>query len=79
MNTAMLLIVLSAKDPNALAEFYSRLGLEFRSERSGAGPEHFRCVTKDLVFEIHPIGNGSGITIQQRDAAQSIRSGVIGP
>src|SRR5262245_40093548 len=50
-NVTLNLVVLRSTDMARAAEFYSRLGLQFRQHRHGSGPEHFaaelpgwRCV-----------------------------------
>lgn len=48
------LVVLRARDPYALANFYGFLGLVFQSERHGTGPEHLSCETGGGVLEIYP-------------------------
>ncbi|HEY1107511.1 MAG TPA: VOC family protein, partial [Opitutaceae bacterium] len=47
------LIVLRARDADALARFYSALGLSFARHRHGNGPEHFAHEEGSVVFEIY--------------------------
>lgn len=48
------LVVIRAEDIDRAAEFYRLLGLEFRKDRHGSGPEHYSCEQGELVFEIYP-------------------------
>lgn len=61
------LIVLRARDADALARFYSALGLSFSRHRHGTGPEHYAHEEGSVVFEIYPAAS-SGPT-------QSLRLG----
>lgn len=61
------LLVIRARDPDALARFYSALGFAFVRHRHGSGPEHYACEESGSVFEIYP-ANASGPT-------QSLRLG----
>jgi len=58
--TSINLVVIRAREPGRLAEFYSRLGLEFLVHRHGRGPEHFSAVVGDVVFEIYPAAGMQG-------------------
>lgn len=51
------LLVIRARDPDALAGFYSALGLSFARHRHGSGPEHYACEDAGMVFEIYPAGS----------------------
>jgi lactoylglutathione lyase len=55
------LIVLRVRDIREAALFYEALGIRFKSEKHGAGPEHFSGCIGSVLFELYPIGNG-GIT-----------------
>ena len=57
LGTGLNLVVIRAKDPKALARFYSLLGLQFAEEKHGAGPEHLSCDLDGHVFEIYPLAN----------------------
>lgn len=48
------LIVLRARDADALARFSSALGLNFARHRHGNGPEHYAHEEGPVVFEIYP-------------------------
>jgi hypothetical protein len=43
----------------ALVDFYSLLGLDFKLERHETGPTHFAAQSGGIVFEIYPIEGGS--------------------
>lgn len=51
------LLVLRARQPEKLAGFYSKLGLEFKLEQHGAGPRHYSSEEGGAVFEIYPLEN----------------------
>lgn len=51
---AINLLVLRAEHPEALAEFYTLLGLKFKLEQHGKGPVHHACEMPGAVFEIYP-------------------------
>ena len=54
------LLVLRTPKLEALRRFYSALGLRFRSERHGNGPEHYSAtLTDDLVLELYPCLDGT--------------------
>jgi lactoylglutathione lyase len=55
------LLVLRAHDADALAGFYTALGMRFVRHSHGKGPEHYVCEDGGGVFEIYP-ANGSGAT-----------------
>lgn len=48
------LLVLRAKSPPRLAEFYGILGLKFQPEKHGSGPDHMACDTGAGILEIYP-------------------------
>ena len=48
------LLVLRAEHPHRLAAFYEALGLRFKQEKHGSGPEHLSCELNGAVFEIYP-------------------------
>lgn len=48
------LLVLRAKDPTTLADFYAGLGFEFKKEQHGKGAVHYACLIGDCVLEIYP-------------------------
>jgi catechol 2,3-dioxygenase-like lactoylglutathione lyase family enzyme len=56
------LLVLRARDPQALARFYEGLGLSFVRERHGKGPVHMACSTPGATFEIYPQTEDSATT-----------------
>lgn len=61
------LIVLRAANPDALAEFYSNLGLTFTKHRHGKGPEHLSAeMDQNVVFEIYPLMSGETPTTSTR-------------
>ena len=49
------LLVLKTKDPALLADFYSKLGLQFEVHQHGKGPIHYCCELEEMVFEIYPL------------------------
>lgn len=69
-------LVLYAPDVMATVKFYTALGLEFRTEQHGSGPEHHCCQKNGLALEIYPaenvdapIGTGMiGISVDDLDA-----------
>lgn len=46
-------VIRSAK-PDLLMVFFHRLGLQFKREKHGDGPEHWACQVGDAVLEIYP-------------------------
>lgn len=48
------LLVLRARRPQALVDFYGRLGVEFVEERHGRGPAHHASRQGSTVLEIYP-------------------------
>lgn len=70
------LLVLRARDPQALARFYEGLGLRFVQERHGRGPVHMACSTPGATFEIYPrtedsvtTGTRIGFSVDDVDAS----------
>lgn len=53
------LLVLRARDADALAHFYTSLGLRFVRHRHGTGPEHYAAEEAGSVFEIYPTSTGT--------------------
>lgn len=53
--TQLDLIVIRARDPEALARFYALLGVTFKEEQHGSGPKHFACDLGGPVLEIYPL------------------------
>lgn len=72
------LVVLRARDPKALAAFYSTLGMDFVQHQHGAGPVHFACERDGMVFEIYPTGpdgeptRGLRIGFEVEDTRESV-------
>lgn len=52
------LVVVRVADMAASQRFYERLGLTFRPERHGSGPEHLATAIGGTVVELYPIGSG---------------------
>ena len=52
------LVVVYAENIEATREFYSLLGLTFKDERHGNGPNHYSASLGDAVFEIYPLQDG---------------------
>ncbi len=48
------LIVLRARDPERLANFYELFGCSFEVEQHGSSPVHYACAHDRTVFEIYP-------------------------
>lgn len=49
------LIVLRTPDPQRLAQFYTKLGLQFDYHRHGNNPYHYSTPIGETVFEIYPL------------------------
>ena len=62
--TQLDLLVIRARDPEALARFYTLLGVTFKEEQHGSGPKHFACDLGGSVLEIYPL-----VREQQRTTA----------
>lgn len=52
-------LVLRAQAPGRLAPFYEALGLRFRLEKHGRGPEHLAAEIGAGVLEIYPLRSGT--------------------
>lgn len=63
------LVVVRVANLAASRRFYQRLGLEFRHERHGSGPEHLSTVIGGTVVELYPIGSGP--------STQGLRLGLV--
>lgn len=48
------LVVLRFNDIDRAMNLYKVLGLTFKREQHGKGPEHFSCAMEGIVFEIYP-------------------------
>lgn len=48
------LLVLRCQDIEKSKEFYSTLGMEFKREQHGAGPEHYAYERNGFVLELYP-------------------------
>jgi predicted enzyme related to lactoylglutathione lyase len=59
-------LVLRAAEPERLVPFYEAIGLAFRKERHGDGPEHVCAQLGTGVFEIYPLGEGQPQTTSVR-------------
>lgn len=46
--------VLRTDDMDKLVSFFSDLGLTFKTEKHGSGPEHYACEKNGKVLEIYP-------------------------
>ena len=58
------LLVLRTPKLEDLKSFYSALGVQFKSERHGNGPDHDAATLEgDLVLELYPAQGGSGLQI----------------
>ena len=53
--TQLDLLVIRARDPEALARFYTLLGVTFKEEQHGSGPKHFAGDLGGAVLEIYPL------------------------
>lgn len=53
-NPALSLVVLRVSDLTVSRRFYEQLGLTFRREQHGSGPEHLSTVLGDVVLELYP-------------------------
>ncbi len=50
------LLVLRSLDMPTAVSFYQLLGLKFKPEKHGTGPEHYSSQIGDVVLEIYPAG-----------------------
>ncbi|MEM9007379.1 MAG: VOC family protein [Cyanobacteria bacterium P01_F01_bin.86] len=56
------LMVIRVSDIDRSAAFYSALGLTFKREQHGSGPEHFSTWMGETVFELYPASERFPIT-----------------
>ena len=63
------LVVLRVADLAESRLFYEQLGLEFRQEQHGSGPEHLSTVIGGTVVELYPVGSGP--------STQGLRLGLV--
>lgn len=47
--------VIRTDQPDRLMSFFAGLGLSFKAEKHGKGPEHWACQVGDFVLEIYPL------------------------
>ncbi|TKK86116.1 hypothetical protein FDA94_23155 [Herbidospora galbida] len=50
------LVVVYTERVEECRAFYTGIGLTFRKEQHGAGPEHFSATLGSTVFELYPAG-----------------------
>ena len=75
------LLVIRSADLDRAGRFYEALGLAFRRERHGNGPEHLACDAGGFALEIYPRQNDGdstaavrlGFAVPDVDAAASAR------
>ncbi len=60
------LLVIRVSDLTAARNFYETLGIEFRMEKHGSGPEHFTYAKDGFVFEVYPRRSASDSTSAAR-------------
>jgi lactoylglutathione lyase len=63
---ALKLVVLYVRDVEVTKSFYECLGLSFRAEKHGHGPQHYAAIMGSTVFEVYPCqadSNGGPIRI----------------
>jgi catechol 2,3-dioxygenase-like lactoylglutathione lyase family enzyme len=65
MAPSISLIVLRSSDVAAARRFYKALGLVFRAEKHGSGPEHWSCPLGETTLELYPAG-AQGVTTTLR-------------
>lgn len=65
-NPTLKLIVLRTNRPEALREFYSRLGFEFVTEQHGRGPQHYSAPLGDGIIEIYPLSDDAEADVTTR-------------
>lgn len=65
------LVVVRVADLLVSRRFYEQLGLAFRSEQHGRGPEHLSTAIGGTVVELYPIGSGP--------STQGLRLGLVIP
>lgn len=56
------LLVLRFKDIERVATLYATLGLTFKKEQHGKGPEHYASDSGDFVLELYPNAEGQKTT-----------------
>jgi lactoylglutathione lyase len=64
--SALNLVVVQARDLEAARRFYSCIGLTFRREQHGRGPEHLAAQVGPTIFEVYPClesSAGGGVRI----------------
>ena len=54
------LLVLRCKNIELCREFYESIGLSFKKEKHGTGPEHYASDNDGFVLELYPKGNAKG-------------------
>lgn len=52
------LLVIKTLNPDALASFYTQLGITFNYHQHGKGPFHYSANLEGVVFEIYPLPKG---------------------
>lgn len=57
MPTQLSLLVLRCEDVEKSVAFYRAIGLDFKAEQHGTGPEHFACENAGFVLELYPLRN----------------------
>ena len=57
-STSLNLLVLRVADIDRSAAFYATLGLKFKREQHGKGPEHLSAVAGETLLEIYPAEDG---------------------
>lgn len=63
------LLVLRTPDPQALAHFYSQLGLSFEYHQHDNSPYHYSTYLRETVLEIYPLSKN------QQQADSTLRLG----
>lgn len=54
MPTPDKVFVIFTPEYDRVTKFFEAMGLEFKREKHGKGPEHFACEHNGFVFEIYP-------------------------
>ena len=73
---AINLIVIRANDVDQAVTFYEGLGIAFRPEKHGCGPNHFSGDVNGVVVEIYPASNGGSV---ERGGMADLRLGFQVP
>jgi len=60
------LLVLRAKDPDALVNFYTAIGVSFVREQHGRGPVHHAADLGGTTLEIYPSAGDADTTVGTR-------------